>query len=133
MTIDALDGVVGVGLLAADLGIDAAATATAYTRLGEALGLDWAKGAAAGLAPSDPWERLLQAGLVRDFEQLRLDLMRDIVPAGGDPVAAGDAWLAGNPARVARVAEPVARARHGGSVSTAMLAHLSSQARAVLA
>ena len=133
LTIEALDGAVGVGLLAADLELDAAAAAAAYTCLGEALGLDWAKGAAAGLTPSDPWERLLQAGLVRDFEQLRLDLMRRIVAAHSDPVVAVDAWLDANAARVAQVATPAARFRSGAAVSTAMLAHLASQARAVLA
>ena len=130
--IEALDGAVGVGLLASDLGIDEAATAAAYTALGETTGLDWAKGAAAGLDPSDPWERLLQAGLVRDFEQLRLDLLRRIVPRGGDPVAAVNDWLVARAAAVARVAGPVARARSGGTVTTAMLAHLASQARVVL-
>ena len=133
LRINALDGAVGVGLLASDLGIDEAAAARGYTALGEALGLDWAKGAAAALTPADPWERLLQAGLIRDFEQLRLDLMRRIVPANGDPQAAVAAWLDGNAARVTRIAGPVARARSGGPVTTAMLAHLASQARAVLA
>jgi len=131
--ITALDGAVGTGLLAADLGVPEAAIASAYTGLGEATGLDWAKGAAAGLTPADPWERLLQAGLVRDFEALRLDLLRRIVPPGGDPVAAVAAWQAASAARVARVAGPVARARNGGPVTTAMLAHLASQARAALA
>ena len=131
--IHALDGAVGVGLLAADLGIDEAATAKGYTHLGEALGLDWAKGAALNLAPADPWERLLKAGLVRDFEQLRLDLMRRVVEPGSDPVAAVNSWLAANSARAGRVATLVARARSGTSVTTAMLAHLAGQARAVLA
>ena len=132
LRINALDGAVGVGLLAADLGLDPAGTAAAYTRLGEALGLDWAKGAAAALTPADPWERLLQAGLVRDFEHLRLDLMRRVVSAGSDPQTGVEAWLAHDPDRALRIAGPVARARSGGVVTTAMLAHLASQARAVL-
>ena len=41
-----LDGSVGIGLLAADLGSDEAQVAMGYTHLGETLGLDWAKGAA---------------------------------------------------------------------------------------
>jgi glutamate dehydrogenase len=129
----ALDGSVGIGLLAADLGGDEAQVAMGYTHLGETLGLDWAKGAALLLAPTDPWERLLKAGLVRDFEQLRLDLMRRIVAPGSDPVAAVNAWLAANTARADRVCGLVARARHSGTVTTAMLAHVASQARAVLA
>jgi glutamate dehydrogenase len=130
--IEALDGAIGVGLLATDLGVNEADTATAYTALGQATGLDWAKSAAMSLDPSDPWERLLKAGLVRDFEQLRLDLMRRIVKPGKNPVAAVAFWLEANSALVARIATPVTRARSGGSVSTAMLAHLASQARAAL-
>ena len=131
--IEALDGAIGVGLLASELGAGEADTAAAYTALGEATGLDWAKGAAAGLDPSDPWERLLKAGLVRDFEQLRLDLMRRVVTPGGDPGSAVAAWLDSHAALVGRIAKPVARARSGGVVTTAMLAHLASQARSVLA
>jgi glutamate dehydrogenase len=130
--IETLDGAVGVGLLASDLGASEAAVASAYTALGEATGLDWAKGAAAALDPADPWERLLKAGLVRDFEQLRLDLLARIAPPGGDPALATTAWLAGNADRLARLAGPVARARAGGMVTTAMLAHLASLARSVL-
>ncbi len=130
--IESLDGAVGVGLLAADLGVGEAGLAAAYTDLGAATGLDWAKGAAAGLAPSDPWERLLKAGLVRDFEALRLDLLRRIVPAAGDPRAALAEWQAANAAAVARIAAAVGRARTGAGVTTAMLAHLAAQARAAL-
>ena len=129
--IEALDGAVGVGLLAADLGVGEAAVASAYTDLGAATGLDWAKGAAAALTPTDPWERLLQAGLVRDFEALRLDLLRRLVDAGGDPNAALAHWQTANPAAVARLAAAVRRARDS-VVSTAMLAHLAAQARQVL-
>ncbi len=131
-SIEALDGAIGIGLLASELALGEAATAAAYTNLGEATGLDWAKGAATSLDPADPWERLLKAGLIRDFEQLRLDLMRRIISTGSDPEAAVDEWLAANAAPVARIAGPVARARSGGVVTTAMLAHLASQARAVL-
>ena len=130
--IEALDGAVGVGLLAADLGVDEAGIAAAYTDLGAATGLDWAKGAAAALAPTDPWERLLQAGLVRDFEALRLDLLRRLVGPGGDPQGAAAAWQAANADPVARLAAAVRRARDS-AVSTAMLAHLAAQARQALA
>jgi glutamate dehydrogenase len=130
--IEALDGGVGVGLLASDLGAGEAATAAAYTALGEATGLDWAKGAAAALDPADPWERLLKAGLMREFEQLRLDLLRRITLAGQDPGKALADWLATNQAQVARVAAPIARARAAGGVTVPMLAHLAAQARAVL-
>jgi glutamate dehydrogenase len=130
--IEALDGAIAVGLLASDTGIDEAALATAYTMLGEATGLDWAKGATTALNPSDPWERLLKAGLVRDFEALRLDLLRRIVPAGGDPVAITAAWLTANAVQVARLAVPIDHARAAGGVTTLMLAHLAGLARGVL-
>ncbi len=131
--IESLDGAVGVGLLAADLGVGEAGVAAAYTDLGAVTGLDWAKGATAALTPADPWERLLKAGLVRDFEALRLDLLRRIVPAGGDPRAAVAAWQAANAPAIARIAGAVARARAGAGVTTAMLAHLAAQARTALA
>ncbi|MBC7506678.1 MAG: hypothetical protein H7267_13290, partial [Sandarakinorhabdus sp.] len=88
---------------------------------------------AAALTPADPWERLLKAGLVRDFEALRLDLLRRIAPAGTDPATAVATWLTVNADRLTRIAAPVARARASGGVTTAMLAHLAGQARAVLA
>ena len=90
------------------------------------------QGAAAALDPTDPWERLLKAGLMREFEQLRLDLLRRITPAGQDPGKVVEAWLADNQALVARVAAPIARARSAGGVTVPMLAHLAAQARAVL-
>ena len=133
LRIEALDGAVGVGLLAADLGIDEAAVAGAYTDLGAATGLDWAKGAAAALTPTDPWERLLQAGLVRDFESLRLDLLRRFVPIGGDARVVAQGWVATHADAIARLATAVRRARTGGALSTVMLAHLAAQARQVLA
>jgi glutamate dehydrogenase len=128
-----LSGSVGIGLLAADIGADEAALAMAYTQLGEELGLDWARGAAVALTPSDPWERLLKAGLTRDFEQLRLDLMRRIIIACEDPVNEVSQWLESNAEQSRRVAALFARARASGTVTTAMLAHLASQARAALA
>ncbi len=130
--IEALDGAVGVSLLAAERQLDVAATAQAYTQLGEATGLDWARGAAAGLNAADPWERLLAAALVRDFEQIRLDLLQRIVTAGGAPVAELGAWVAANGARVARIAATCGRARDSGGISAAMLAHIAGQARAAL-
>ena len=130
--IEALDGAVGVALLCAERRLDVAATAQAYTQLGELSGLDWARGAATALNPADPWERLLTASLVRDFEQIRLDLLRRIVPEGGHPLAALAGWLEANGARVNRIAGSCARARDGGSISAAMLAHIAGQARAAL-
>ena len=132
MQIEALDGAVGVALLAAERRLDVAATAQAYTMLGEAAGLDWAHGAAAALHPADPWERLLTGGLERDFEQMRIDLLRAIVPEAGDPVAVLAGWLQTNAARTARLAAAITRARDSGTITAAMLAHIAGQARAAL-
>ena len=70
-----LDGVFGIAALAARRKLDELALTRAYTRLGEALGLDWAQQQVARFVPADQWERLLTAGLARDFEQLRIDFL----------------------------------------------------------
>ena len=70
-----LDGVFGIAALAARKKIDELALTRAYTRLGEALGLDWAQQQVARFVPADQWERLLTAGLARDFEQLRIEFL----------------------------------------------------------
>src|SRR5206468_6136606 len=70
-----LDGVFGVAALAARSKLDELEATRAYTRLGEALGLDWAQQQVARFVPADQWERLLTAGLARDFEQLRLEFL----------------------------------------------------------
>lgn len=130
--IEAMDGAIGIALLAADTGLDVAATARAYTLLGEATGLDWALGAAAALSPADIWERLLAAGLVRDFEVVRLALIGRLA-GSAEPVAAVQAWLADHAAAVARLAGECARAHDSGEPTAAMLAHLASLARAIMA
>jgi glutamate dehydrogenase len=130
--VHAMDGAVGVADLAADIGASEQATVEAYTLLGQRLGLDWAKGVASTLRPVDPWERLLVAGLQRDFEQIRLDVIRRVASSGQNPVAAVGDWLGERSAQADRIAATVTRAKSGPAVSTAMLAHLASQARAAL-
>ncbi|PNB63899.1 hypothetical protein C1X76_25910, partial [Pseudomonas sp. FW305-127] len=61
-----LDGAVGLADLGERLGLDETVLTRAFTRLGQALGLDWAQANAARISSSDPWERLLIAGLARD-------------------------------------------------------------------
>ena len=78
-----LDGVFGIAALAARRKVDELALTRAYTRLGEALGLDWAQQQVARFVPADQWERLLTAGLARDFEQLRIDFL--VARRGEDP------------------------------------------------
>ncbi|MEH3107439.1 MAG: NAD-glutamate dehydrogenase [Sphingomonas fennica] len=126
----ALDGAIGIAALAADSGLDEIAAARAYARLGEALAIDWAHAAALRLTPIDPWERLLVAGLVREFEQLRIDFLSR-QPAG-DPLAAVEAWLAAEQPRIAQFRTLVARIRAQPALSAAMLAQMASQARILL-
>ena len=125
-----LDGVFGIVSLAQANKTDEVALAEAYTRLGEALGLDWAQSAAARFAPADQWERLLTAGLARDFEQLRLDFLGGI--GGGDPNAEIDRWTAQRGPRIEQFRRLVDRARTAPLATSAMLAQIASQARALL-
>ena len=126
-----LDGVFGIAALAAHRKFDELALTRAYTRLGEALGLDWAQQQVARFVPSDQWERLLTAGLARDFEQLRIEFLSRT--GGSDPDAGVDAWIADQEARIEQFRQLIARARAEGQVSAPMLAQIASQARILLA
>ena len=126
-----LDGAVGLADLGARLKLDEAVLTRAFTRLGQALGLDWAQANAARIAPSDPWERLLIAGLARDFQQLRLEFLGR--SQAKDPQAAVEDWLALNATRVAQFKAVVDRARHAAQPNAAMLAQIAGQARVLLA
>src|SRR3546814_15079332 len=64
---DLIDGSIGLAGLARESGMEPELIATAFIDLGARLGLDWAQQTAEGMAPSDPWERLLVNGLARDF------------------------------------------------------------------
>ena len=125
-----MDGAIGISDLGVSLGMDEVAATEAYVRLGEALGLDWAKAAALRFSSPDPWERLLTAGLARDFEQLRLDLLAHL--GGKDPVAKSEKWLVAEAARVTRFRRLVDRARAAPLPSAAMLAQIAGQARVLL-
>ena len=131
-TLDTLAGVAGVVALASDLSLDEAATADAYSRLGEALAIDWAQGAARNLVPADNWERLLAADTRRSFETMRLDLIRRHTPRQGDPLGTVEEWLAFHADRVATLARTIAAARSGGAPTLPMLAHLADIARQTL-
>jgi glutamate dehydrogenase len=126
-----LDGVFGIAALAARKGLDELELTIAYTRLGEALGLDWAQQQLARATPRDQWERLLTAGLARDFEQLRIDFLGRA--RGKDPVAGVEQWVEKQEARIEQFRELINRARREGSVSATMLAQIASQARILLA
>ena len=125
-----LDGVVGLADLGGGSGIDETQIARAFTHLGQALGLDWAQSTAARITSSDPWERLLIAGLARDFQQLRLDFLGRT--ANGAPEEAVARWLGENAGRVGQFKAVVDRARHAPAPNAAMLAQIAGQARVLL-
>ncbi|MBX9813098.1 MAG: glutamate dehydrogenase [Proteobacteria bacterium SG_bin5] len=125
-----LDGAVGLAELSQRLALPVEALTRGFTRLGEALGLDWAQTQAARLESSDPWERLLIAGLARDFQQIRLDFLGR---AGGDAPARVETWLGDHGPRVAQFRALVDRARRATAPNAAMLAQIAGQARVLLA
>jgi glutamate dehydrogenase len=126
-----LDGVFGIAALAARRKVDELSLTRAYTKLGEALGLDWAQQQVARFVPADQWERLLTAGLARDFEQLRIEFLSRT--HGKDPDAGVEEWIAEQRARIDQFRTLVARARAEGQVSAPMLAQIAGQARILLA
>ncbi len=126
-----LDGVFGIAALAARRKYDELLTTRAYTKIGDVLGLDWAQQQVARFVPTDQWERLLTAGLARDFEQLRIEFLsrrRDT-----DPHEAVLKWIDAQKPRIDQFRELVSRARTEGNVSASMLAQIASQARILLA
>ncbi|MBX9730286.1 MAG: NAD-glutamate dehydrogenase [Sphingomonas sp.] len=125
-----LDGVIGLAELGQRLGIDETVLARAFTRLGQALGLDWAQTNAAWITSSDPWERLLIAGLARDFQQLRLEFLGR--HSGNDPQMLVETWLTENASRVTQFKALVDRARRAPAPNAAMLAQIAGQARVLL-
>jgi glutamate dehydrogenase len=125
-----LDGVFGVAALAHRRRLDELAVTRAYTRLGEALSLDWAQQQVARFVPSNQWERLLTAGLSRDFEQLRIEFLARVRGKAAD--AAVDEWIEQQRPRIDQFRQLVARARAEGHVSAPMLAQIAGQARILL-
>jgi glutamate dehydrogenase len=126
-----LDGVFGIAALATRQKVDELALTRAYTRLGEALGLDWAQQQVARFVPSDQWERLLTAGLARDFEQLRIEFLSRCRAADPD-VCVGE-WIEQQRPRIDQFRQLVGRARAEAHVSAPMLAQIAGQARILLA
>ena len=125
-----LDGVFGIAALAARNELDELEATRAYTRLGEALGLDWAQQQVARFVPADQWERLLTAGLARDFEQLRIEFLSRC--RGADVDRGVEDWVTEHSPRIAQFRELVTRARGEGHVSAPMLAQIAGQARILL-
>ncbi|MCL6683576.1 NAD-glutamate dehydrogenase [Sphingomonas alba] len=125
-----LDGVMGIAALAARKHFDELDLTKAYVVLGEALGLDWAQQQVARFVPADPWERLLIAGLERDFEQLRIDFLGRL--RDPDLVASTQRWIDRHASRIEQFRRLVVQARTAGAVTAAMLAQIASQARVLL-
>ncbi len=125
-----LNGAVGLAVLGQKLGVDEVQLTRAYTKLGEALGLDWAQNAANHFQARDQWERLLTAGLARDFEQLRLEFLER--RKSDDPKAAVDKWVAGQGPRIDQFRRTVDRARTASLTTAPMLAQIATQARVLL-
>jgi glutamate dehydrogenase len=125
-----LDGAIGLAALSSAQKGDVTALTRAFTALGDALGLSWAQGTAMQVDPQDPWERLLVAGLARDFQTMRLDFLRR--RAAKKPLEDAQDWLVANAVRVRAFKAMVDRARMAGAPTPAMLAQVAGQARILL-
>jgi glutamate dehydrogenase len=130
-----MDGAIGVANLARLIGIDAHGLAAIFIALGERLGLDWAQSTAAVMSPSDVWERLLVAGLARDFQQLRLDFLYRVARrkgTKGDLAGVVHAWMDEHAQAIVLFRGMIARAQRDGGVTAPMLAQIASMARNLL-
>jgi glutamate dehydrogenase len=125
-----LNGAIGIAALGRRLDVDVIALTDAYTRLGEVLGLDWAQGAANRFQARDQWERLLTAGLAREFEQLRLDFLYR--KRSAEPGAAVEQWVNAQGPRIEQFRRLIERARHAPVTTAPMLAQIATQARVLL-
>ena len=126
-----MDGAIGLARLARDSKTDALALTRAFTDLGARLGLDWAQMTAARMSPSDPWERLLVAGLARDFQQVRLEFLGRRAK-GSMPAEHVERWGKATAEAIRQFRALVARAQVAAPVTPAMLAQIASQARNLL-
>ncbi len=130
-----LDGAVGLAFLSKNSDIDARALTAAFTDLGERIGLDWAQSTSALMNPSDVWERLLVAGLSRDFQQMRLDFLRRLSRRKGakkNPLGAVSNWAEEHAAAIRQFRAMIGRAQAQSEVTPATLAQIASQARNLL-
>jgi glutamate dehydrogenase len=131
----AVDGAIGLARLSRDTGIAPVPLTQAFSDLGERLGLDWAQQRASVMNPSDPWERLLVAGLARDFQQMRFDFLRGLAArkaAREDPLAQIAQWAAAREPAIRQFRAMIARAQGPTVLAPAVLAQIASQARNLL-
>src|SRR3546814_17571457 len=96
----------------------------------EALVFDWAQSSANRFEAQDQWERLLTAGLARDFEQLRLEFLEK--RKDGDPKAVVDKWVLAQEARIAQFRRVVDRGRTAPVTTAPILAPIATPARVLL-
>ena len=82
------------------------------------------------LDPRDPWERLLAAGLARDFQAMRLEFLAR--KGGKKPEDAVAKWIADNDVKAKAFRAMVDRARTSTIPTPAMLAQIAGQARVLL-
>ena len=127
-----LDGAVGLAKLSRETRLPVIALTRAFSDIGARLGLDWVQATASQMRPADHWERLLTAGLARDFEQIRLEFLRRICGKESEPIAAVEIWVQGHADAVRQFRAMVARAQTTAPVSPAMLAQIASQSRNLL-
>ena len=125
-----MDGAVGLADLGQRLGLDETVLTRAFTHLGQALGLDWAQATAARIASSDPWERLLLAGLRATSSSCGSNSSHGA--RGSDPQGAVDAGCRRTPRASAQFKAVIDRARHAAAPNAAMLAQIAGQARVLL-
>ena len=131
-----LDGSVGLAQLASDTDIGARMITEGFTVIGGKMGIDWAQSTAATMNPSDVWERLLVSGLARDFQQMRLELLRRLSRRKGakeDMPRVVEGWLSDHEVAVRQFRTMVERAQGQTPVAPAMLAQIASMARNLLA
>lgn len=129
-----LDGAVGLVQLACDSDVQPVQLTKAFVKLGRELGLDWAQTTASQMNPSDPWERLLVAGLAQDFQHMRLAFLRRVGRGklAKDPVKAVEDWSNKHAPAIKQFRAMVGRAQNAVPVTAPMLAQIASQARNLL-
>jgi glutamate dehydrogenase len=131
----AVDGSIGLARLACDTGLSPIALTRAFSDLGERLGLDWAQQRASVMIPSDPWERLLVAGVARDFQRMRFEFIRRLASgrrAKDDPMALIAKWATAREPAILQFRAMIGRAQAANPLAPAMLAQIASQARNLL-
>ena len=131
----AVDGAIGLARLSRDTGIPPVPLTHAFSDLGARLGLDWAQQRASVMSPSDPWERLLVAGLARDFQQMRFEFLRSLAArkrGRTDPLSEIERWAATREPTIRQFRAMIARAQAPTVLAPAVLAQIASQARNLL-